>query len=563
MENIDRITNWLTLKRTIFIIIIVGFITYFSALLNGFVWDDFPQIINNPYVHSLEYVYKIFSGGTFSYGASAELSGSYYKPIMGTVFAIIYTIFGEKAFFFHLFQISIHIVDSILVYLLFKMFIRKSISLILSLVFLVHPINVEAVSYISALQETLYFLFGMIAFFIAKNKLSIIKNISIVFIILLSVLSKETGFLFLPIIFIYRFLFRKGKVISFILLSTIPLVGYLLLRLLVAKVYFQTPELAPIGFLSLPERLLNIPGIILFYLKAFVFPKDFISVHFETYNKINFTSFYSPLIIDIIFLSILIIMGLFLFKKYRQAFISFFFFFLWFILGIGLHLQLFPLDLTVSDRWFYFPEIGLLGMVGIFLSNINFKNKIFIYCSLIIAVLAIFSLSFRTIIRNSNWKDSLTLFSHDIKISKNNFELEALLGYELVSIDRYKEAKIHLEKSLKTYVQSPVLNNLGTVYFKEGNIDKALIYFHKSLALGEDESIRQNISYVLLNHKSPNEANKFIQDSLKIFPSNPVLWAYLAIIQYKMGNANEAQFAAQRCFILSSNNGCNDYKNYP
>lgn len=562
MNAISKIVNWLTSKKAIFIIVIVGFITYFNALLNGFVWDDFPQIINNQYIHSLEYVYKIFSGGTFSYGASAELSGSYYKPIMQTIFAIIYTIFGEKAFFFHLFQISIHIVNSILVYLLFKIFIRKNIALILSLIFLVHPINVEAVSYISALQDPLYFFFGMIAFFIAKCRPSIIKNISIIFIALLSVLSKETGFLFIPIVIFYKFIFKIGRVAHPILLSAILIGFYLFLRLIYAQVYLQKPELAPIGFLSLSDRLLNIPGIIFFYLKSLAFPKDFISVHFETYNLINFVGFYLPFIVDTIFLSTLIAIGVFLLRKHRREVAPFLFFFLWFILGISMHLQIFPLDMTVADRWFYFPMVGLLGMVGVFISTISIKNKLLAYSGFTSAILIIILLSSRSIIRNSDWKNSLTLFSHDIKISKDNFELEALLGYELVSADRHSEAKKYLEKSLKTYVQAPVLNNLGTVYFKEGDTSKALSYFYKSLALEEDEGIRQNIIYVLLDQKNHNQAKSFTEDSLKIFPQNPVLWAYLAIVNDKIGNTSEAEFAAQRCFVLSSNDGCNNYKQY-
>ncbi|MDO8657628.1 MAG: tetratricopeptide repeat protein [Candidatus Levybacteria bacterium] len=553
----------LSLSKFFLLIFIVGFIVYFNALFNGFAFDDFPQVVDNPYVHSLEYVYKIFSGPTFNYGASSELSGAYYKPIMSAMFAVIYTIFGEKAFFFHLFQLSVHIFNSIFIYLLLKNFIKRNISFFLSLVFLVHPINVEAVSYISALQDALYLFFGIIAFFIAKNKeKGLIRNIFLIVLLILSILSKETGFLFLPIIFIYQFLFDKKKNRIFVFLSIIPIGLYLLMRLIIAEVHFQTPQLAPITYFSLGERLLNIPYIFYFYLKTFIFPSNLIAVHFEAYKILDFGIFFLPLIVVIVFSSLVILEAKNLFHENKKQFNYFLFFSLWFFLGIGLHFQIFPLDMTVADRWFYFPMVGLLGMIGVVLSNLKINKKILIYFGILLSIAIIFIFSFRTIARNSNWKDSLSLFTHDIKVQKDNFELQALMGYELNKVGKYDQAIDYLEKSLKSYIQSPVLNNLGTAYARKGDIEKALEYLRRALKVEEDESIRQNISYLLINNKESAEAEKFIEESLVVFPSNPVLWIYLAIVKNRMGNISVAKTAAQQCFNLSGNEKCFSYDSY-
>src|SRR3989304_819067 len=40
------------------------------------------------------------------------------------------------------------------------------------------------------------------------------------------------------------------------------------------------------------------------------------------------------------------------------------FFLVWLWLGLGLHLHILALETTLTDRWFYFPQIGLLGIIG-------------------------------------------------------------------------------------------------------------------------------------------------------------------------------------------------------
>jgi hypothetical protein len=42
----------LTNAKAIIFIIIIGFIIYGNALFNGFVWDDYPFILNNTDIHS-------------------------------------------------------------------------------------------------------------------------------------------------------------------------------------------------------------------------------------------------------------------------------------------------------------------------------------------------------------------------------------------------------------------------------------------------------------------------------------------------------------------------------
>src|SRR5260221_7740403 len=145
---------WILIKKCRYSLIIIGLgiFVYFNSLANNFISDDFPQIINNLYIHSLANISAFFTGSTF-YNGGSNINGAYYKPLLTTYFSFIYTFFGPNYSLFHFFQISLHILNTYLLFVLLKHFFKKLLALLLSLIFLVHPINSEAVFYISAMQE--------------------------------------------------------------------------------------------------------------------------------------------------------------------------------------------------------------------------------------------------------------------------------------------------------------------------------------------------------------------------------------------------------------------------
>ena len=70
----------------------------------------------------------------------------------------------------------------------------RTLALFGALVFLVHPLNVETVVYVSSMQDILFFSFGMLAFLVVLKKELEFKWLVTVFGgLLFSLLSKETG----------------------------------------------------------------------------------------------------------------------------------------------------------------------------------------------------------------------------------------------------------------------------------------------------------------------------------------------------------------------------------
>lgn len=552
----------MTKGKIILILIIIGFIVYFNGLFNSFVWDDEEQVVNNVLVHSITNIPSFFSGSTFNTGGSGSLGGLYYKPMMSVSYSFIYSIFGSNAFFFHMLQLIIHITNTIFVFLIFNYFFKKFkngqlISFFLSLIFLIHPINTETVIYIASMQDVLFFFFGIFALWITITKKNSFFNLFLIsFFVLLSLLSKETGFVFIPIILTYLLFFKKEKFISNVIYISLVLFLYSFLRFVVAGIYLNKHGLSPITRISFLERIYNIPEIIIFYLKTFIYPLKLSIAQHWVIKSINFSEFYLPLFLSIIFFILLIILAIYFKSKAKDLFKIYLFFLIWFILGLGLHLQIFPLDMTVAERWFYLPEIGLLGILGIvvqvfLMENQSLEVKKIKSILLILFIFLILFLSIRTIIRNTNWKNGLALYSNDIKITQGSFDMENNLGVELFRVGKYDEAKIHFENSTKI---APFWwtnwNNLGVMIEREKDYEKAINYYQKSIDNGKYYLAYENIAKLLFIQNKSKEAKEFIEQSLRILPNNSNLWLILSYSEYRLGNKEKALQAAKNAFIL-------------
>jgi len=193
------------------VIVICGLLVFYLGLFNAFLGDDTEQIVVNTPVHSLSNVGSFFRESTFYNGPGSNLTGFYFRPLMVTSYAVVYTVFGPSPVAFHTFQLFLQIICAFLIFLVFRYFFRPGLSLILALVFLVHPINSQAVYSIAALQEPLFFGFGMSAFYLLiKYQDKPGRHLFAVAILLfMSLLSKESGIMFVAMALAYAYAFDR------------------------------------------------------------------------------------------------------------------------------------------------------------------------------------------------------------------------------------------------------------------------------------------------------------------------------------------------------------------
>lgn len=518
----------LTTLKAIHIIVIVGFIVFFNSLFSPFIGDDYGQIIQNQLIHSLSNFPLFFTGGSF--GAGGGLAGIYYKPISSFVLSGIYTLFGASPFFFHSTQLMLHIINTFLLYLLFSKFLKNYFALFLAFIFLIHPINSESVVYVSNIQEPLFFLFGIIGIlFLSQKNISTRSLLVSQIFFLLSLFSKETGILFVMAAFLYVIFFKKAYLKYFIIFIILMISTYSLFRFLVGGVYFNQEALSPIMQASLYERVISIPAILLYYLKTFFFPMTLLFSQQWVVGQADLASFIIPLLFDLLFLILFASVVIVTIKNSLKSLKPLLFFSTWFFIGLILHFQIFPLDTTVSDRWFYFPIVGFLGVIAIsmqsFFEKIKYSQKKILYILIAISIISLLSL--RTVIRNSNWHDPVTLYTHDIPLMKPNFSLENALAYEYLERRDLGKALTHAKKSVDLFPTFLNLTNLGAIYTEMGDIKTGKIYYIKAIGKGNNFYLAyQNLAGISALYDDPGEAKKSILEYIKRFPNNPRLYIH-------------------------------------
>jgi len=567
-------------KKYFFVIIILGFVVYFPIFFNGFVWDDYPGVLENIQVHQINI--------PLLFGPSFINSGSFYRPLTAVYFSLVYAISGNHAFLYHLIQLVLHIIITILLFIFFVSFFSDGIAFFLSLIFLIHPIDVESVAYIGSTLSQLFFLPGLLALLLATRKELGRRTLLWIFVLLITAtFTKETGFLFLLLILLYRYLFNLGNLKKILIFGICIFALYMVLRFYLGGAVLHQVPYIPIDALSLPQRILNIPAIIAYYINTVVFPLTLTIWQTWVVTKLTFHSFIFPLIICVLFL-IGVISVFYILLKEQKSYLqktqkklhktglqeikrisvqAYLFFIFWFVIGMGVIMQIVPLEMTVADRWFYFQFAGLLGIIGIVLQLYYPKLKKHQKIYIVAAICIITVLSIRSFIRTFDWKNQLIIYT-DAKHANDNYILDNVYSIELFKAGKVNEAIMFDEKSIATFADITNVGTLGDFYRESNQCDMAIPIYQKALSYPREPLTK--VTSGLLNHDTiqlyavfSNLSKCYIQSgqaqeainllnsqSLKDFPGDANLRVILAIAYFSEGNHQMAVQTITKAYSL-------------
>ena len=173
----------LRIRHIVIILFCIGFMLHAFSSTHSFLWDDEQFVQKNSYVQNLSMWPNYFTSNTI---AGAGFVSGYYRPLTTLSFALDVRFFGLHPFPFHTVNSLMHATSGGLLFLvLMSLFSyvgskrRIVFSFILSVIFLVHPAQVESVANISSRGDSLNTIFGLASlyFFLDLNRLKILGSL--------------------------------------------------------------------------------------------------------------------------------------------------------------------------------------------------------------------------------------------------------------------------------------------------------------------------------------------------------------------------------------------------
>jgi hypothetical protein len=374
----------------------VGLLLYFPVFFAGFAGDD------QAHFHIVQKNYAGHPFAPFEHVIGSpdnnRILGYFYRPLPFLIYTTILTITGSSALPFHIVQILLYILAAYLLYVFYRRFFPKNISLLLGVIFLIHPANNDLGAYIAALDETACLLFGILALLLIKKHPSTKRAVAVFIAILFSLFSKETGVIFAALAITYS---GYKKAFIYTLPVLLAMLAYGLFRINAAEnpVFLLTPS--PTVDLSTSEHLFLSLQIAFTFLKEITLPTRS-GIKPGAFDPSWHNSILPAIMLGLFFIACF---GLWKFLKRhnKKRAVVFTFFFCWILLGIPLHLQFIPLEVIFSDRWLYITEIGMLGILGVTITSIPAIKDTWFTIVRTLFIVMLFLYAIQTFVLNFMW----------------------------------------------------------------------------------------------------------------------------------------------------------------
>jgi len=231
---------------------------------------------------------------------------------------------------------------------------------------------------------------------------------------------------------------------------------------------------------------------------------------------------------------------------------------------------------SMADRYTYVPLIGISVMIAWGLPQLIGKWRSGRYILSGILCLIIPLLIWSAWVNAGYWKDNVTLFSHAIDVTRDNYLAHNSLGVALCDRGDFDAGINHYIEALRIYPEHiQALNNLGATLVKEREYGKSIEHFKKAIqldpyfvnahynlgvalySLGKvDEAIKeyqevlqlnpqhsgafQNIQIALAKQRKISDAIIQLNDALKTEPRNYMIHCRLAELYQSKGETKEA-----------------------
>ena len=522
-------------------VVLLGFLIYSNTFYSSFHLDDGKSIVDNFAIRD-----------ALNFGNIWGFSKTRFITYLS--FAINYEIGGLNVFGYHVFNFSVHLLTCLILYLwvlaIFKtpkmtgcLSNGKPVALLAALIFLAHPIQTQAVTYIvqrTASLAALFYLSTLFFYVRARTDRNLLLYLISLGFCFTAMFIKENTFTLPFTIFIFEIIFfgiKKDEIKK----RVFYLAPFFSAMFVVPLIYFGSGNFLTgeeLGFLptetntiSPATYLLTEFNVLLTYLRLCFIP---IKQNLDYDYQLSYSLLEPRTLISFLFLVGLFLVSLKIFKRHRL--ISFTIF--WFFITLSVESSIIPIRDVIFEHRLYLPMAG----ISIFLACVLFNLLKDIKKFWIVGLLVVLVFSFLTYKRNNVWKTQLDLWTDVSEKSPNKARVYYGLGRAYREIEDYDRAIENYEKAIEMgHKTARSYSNLGVVYDIKGKHEKAEQYFLESIKI-DSNYVRPFMNLAVIYAKAGNyeEAIAYSQKAIEIDPNYAPTYYNLGGIYSRVGDYENA-----------------------
>lgn len=419
---------------------------YVNTLQNNFVWDDTQQILRNPDVRGETPWSRLFSSGVWAFNhPGGRALNNYFRPLQMLTYRFTANLFGFSATAFHAVTLVLHLLATLLAYVIvYQLTRRMTVAFASAVLFALHPIHTEAVAWISASTELGCALFFLLAFFLfllatqasaeppasasvnGKKFTKVLLWIASYFSFAVAMLWKEMA-VTLPLVIASYLIFCDLPASS--LKARLRRVLWITLPYWAVVAAYLPLRHHALGFLYVSQRRFTLSPLAYFltvihlaakYCWALLLPVGLNAYH--VFDPVR--SLADPRALAAI--SFLALVGAAFAYGWRRAPLAAFAT-SWIFLTLLPVLSLRAVGRNVfAERYLYIPSLGfclllvLLASNGLAMLPANYRSWVGTGALTLLVCLYMA----QTVSRNTDWKDDFTLFSRTLEQSPNSPDIE-------------------------------------------------------------------------------------------------------------------------------------------
>jgi len=511
----------------------VCFLVFANSLTGDFIYDDFAILLNNP---------------------SIGHPGKFLLSPADFLYSLNFLLAKGSPFVYHLTNILLHAINTVLVFMFLKLFFKTEGSMLGALLFAVHPVHAEAVTWITARGYLTIAFFILVPYLLyyratsAKNgskKIRIIFYLLSLFIFAYFLVRSLSFYAFFPLLLILSDItFRKWRTtwklwLPFLLVLAVQL--FLARGLISSRIGTAAAEMGTKPIWHNP--LLNLIYSVFIHSGLLLWPD-------------NLTLYHDPIRVSAVrtFLGgagLLAIVAIspFLFKKAKELFFA-----IWlFILFLAPTYSPVPIVSLIGERYLYFPSVALCMFTAYCYEKYRFASHEGKRKAVILLLFLVAAYGARTVSRNTDWKDQGRFWRVTAIASPGSAWAHSNLGFAFQREGNTQAAIIEYEKAIHLKPNLwDAYNNLGTVYHAIGRIQEAVTVYNKLLAGNPGFAKAYNNLGVIYNEIGKNdEAIVAYQKAVEIDPGYANGYFNLSVLYKLMGRQREAQAAYQKAIEIN------------